>query len=803
MSQTTEEIQEEIAAENRSETIKVQDESNKPNIYFAICGEPPLPWLSRKIVGSHAIFDHEIDLWIFETKEEVEEVIKNNPKTCSELIVGRHPSKIMDTHLHGTKNQKKALAFRCSVEIKKKEHKKDEEKFDLDCHKAGICKSVLSKNIAEEFPEHKNLFQKLKDRSLKLEIIKKELEELETKCNETESNVNQQKIKEEKYHWSEVKIPFGFEINDKGVWSVTGKKKKNTNKGDQDKTPLKEGEDEECETTKIKICDPIWVAGRSRDFVGSNSGIIVHWIDMDGIKRETCIERSKLHKQGSPVAEELAHNNLSIVYGKEKELSRYLLEFTTDKTYRAVKSLGWLENPTGELLYVSKTHTFRNANKNIDEEIVFQPNTISKGPSPVECGGTLKQWKEHVATPCKGNDLPIFLQSQALSGTIIKYADVGSTGTHISGTTSKGKTTVAQTAASTFGCGADPRYAPKLSIIKTWLATANALESLAAQSSDCSLILDEIGQCPGSDLDKIIYNLFGGRGKERLNQQVNHRETRDWVTVVISTGERTLQERLVETNSKAPAGLFVRFIDLHFTDNEGVFTTYHGIDEKTFVDNLKRDCGLYYGTAATAFIQKIVDTYKDAQTLRASIASDCAALSKEISGDLILTQEHARVLKLFSFAALAGIWASKWDIFPYSVEEILSASRNLFVKWHSSNQKQNDDVKCICAIRDYYIKKRDSTFRPRDLHEKDTRRYTDVYGYLTNEGKFYLTKEGLNLALGPLNKLTTKRILYKRGYLLKEENEKRYDSKKSIDGVGSPRVFVFSEKICEFDEELA
>jgi len=82
--------------------------------------------------------------------------------------------------------------------------------------------------------------------------------------------------------------------------------------------------------------------------------------------------------------------------------------------------------------------------------------------------------------------------------------------------------------------------------------------------------------------------------------------------------------------------------------------------------------------------------------------------------------------------------------------------------------------------------------------------HKDVFGYTTAEGKFFLTREGLEQALGTLPKKIALKALFAKEYLLREESPSRNDSKKTIDGIdGAPRVFVISEKICEFDAESA
>jgi len=740
--------------------------------------------------------------WAYASRKDAKIVAARFSKGKRKVSVIPWYNPLINDLWHGTKEEEKLAKKKIALEINQNKNNEKLRRIESDCEASGLHRSWLHTEVIPDdmldkekqaFEKYNSLWNAARDEKDEVELQQHDINLIEEDLKESLSK-SDHKYDDSECHRNGIKIPYGYQLNNFGVWKESAPKKK------KNQDPRGDDEDEN-EPILTKICDPIWVAGRSRDYLGSNSGLIIRWIDMDGITREACIERRKLHTQGNEIAIELAHDNLAIVPGMETELKKYLSGFKPDKTYRAVKSLGWFENPLGDLLYVSKKHTFRNNITSLNEEIIFQPETISTGPSPLECMGTLKQWKENIAIPCRGNAVPIFLQSHALSGLIVKFADTGSNGVHISGNTSKGKTTAAQTSTSTTGCGADPTYAPKLSLIRRWHATANAIESLASQATDSALCLDEIGQCVGSDLDKVIYNLFGGRGKERLTQQSKHKTTRDWCTTVISTGEKSLQERLAETNSKAPAGLFVRFIDIPV---EQVFTDYHGENNKTFIDNLKRNCGQFYGTAASAFIQKIVDTYKSSQELRESIAKGCLSIAMDISGGITLSQEHSRVLKLFCFATLTGIWASEWEIFPYTRDEILDSTKHLFAKWHEGNKKQGEDVRCICAIRDYYLKKRDSAFRPCDLQDRDARRFSDVYGYTTGLGKFYLTKEGLHQALGELPKKPALKALFDKGYLLREENPHRNESKKTIEGIKvTPRVFVISEEICGFDGEIA
>src|SRR3982074_2840528 len=92
--------------------------------------------------------------------------------------------------------------------------------------------------------------------------------------------------------------------------------------------------------------------------------------------------------------------------------------------------------------------------------------------------------------------------------------------------------------------------------------TANALEGAAAIHSDTLLALDELGMIDPREAAAAACQLAAGRGKGRSARDGSLRASMTWRTMVISTGEVRLSDKLVEGKQKARAGQQVRLVDI-------------------------------------------------------------------------------------------------------------------------------------------------------------------------------------------------------------------------------------------------
>ena len=65
--------------------------------------------------------------------------------------------------------------------------------------------------------------------------------------------------------------------------------------------------------------------------------------------------------------------------------------------------------------------------------------------------------------------------------------------------------------------------------MRTWRATANGLEAVAAENSDGLLVLDEISQANAREVDQVVYMLANNAGKARASRAGGARQQINWL----------------------------------------------------------------------------------------------------------------------------------------------------------------------------------------------------------------------------------------------------------------------------------
>ena len=205
----------------------------------------------------------------------------------------------------------------------------------------------------------------------------------------------------------------------------------------------------------MRISGPIWVDGHTRGRLGNGWGHSLKLIDRDGHQHAYAVPESRFHEQSQTLAAELAGEGLMIAPGRERNLLAYLGAFNSKKRIQSVSRLGWLEDADDLLAYVLPNEVISRGNK---EDIEFQPERYSPTSSSLRSAGTLEEWQEKIASKCQGNPLLTFALCAGFAGVLLKFLGLDSGGFHLFGTTSRGKTTALQVAASVFGNGADPAH---------------------------------------------------------------------------------------------------------------------------------------------------------------------------------------------------------------------------------------------------------------------------------------------------------------------------------------------------------
>lgn len=554
------------------------------------------------------------------------------------------------------------------------------------------------------------------------------------------------------------------------------------------------------------IAGPCWVHALTRSSQGTEWGYEIGWIDQDGQEQRMAFPARKLSEPRSPLAADLASLGLKVIPGKERKLMAYLASFNLPPEFRlrSVSQLGWMGEETAGPLFVLPDGTVSLQN---DEDVVFQPEEHSPTLRTMHQSGTLKQWQTFVAKPCQGNHILLFSLCTAFAGSLLKFAGLDSGGFHFYGLSSKGKTTALQVAASVWGCGGDPAVSEH-SYIGRWNTTGNALEATAAAHNDGLLTLDEMGTCDSKDFGKVVYDLFGGKGKSRLNKNSTLQAQRTWRILGLSTGEISVRQKIEEDSGRqAKAGQLVRLADIPIT--AGVIIDTHGLSANEFVNRLKKACNHSYGSAGAEFLRQLVQMEPESSLLRQAIQTEVDQRELDLSHGRELETYQRRVLRRLSTVMVAGVLATRFNIIPCTEEDVAQAVATVRDAWLGDDGNKPEAVRGVEALKEFILR---NPGRFRRIIENGGYRHLDlnipsreIVGYsdgCEKEGGYYLlTPSGFAEACCGHSREGVLGELRARDYLDRDRgrNTKKWD----VPGYNRPRVYAIKKAILDYPDDGA
>lgn len=248
---------------------------------------------------------------------------------------------------------------------------------------------------------------------------------------------------------------------------------------------------------------------------------------------------------------------------------------------------------------------------------------------------------------------------------------IESGGVHLRGDSSTGKTTALRAASSVWG---GTEY------LQRWRATDNGLEALAAQHSDCLLVLDELSQVDPKAAGEAAYMLANGGGKARANRNGGLRDPASWRILFLSSGEAGLSEHMAEAKKKPKAGQEIRLLDIPADAGagHGMFENLHQYaNGAAFSKALTEATSKHYGTAAQPYIEKLVEHHdKVGDWIKKARREFAHAHVDEGAGG----QVHRAALR-FALIGAAGELATKGQITGGQPGEAMQAAVTCYKAW--------------------------------------------------------------------------------------------------------------------------
>jgi putative DNA primase/helicase len=417
------------------------------------------------------------------------------------------------------------------------------------------------------------------------------------------------------------------------------------------------------------ISAPFEILGRVRDPNGEGWARLLRWLDDDGREHTQSISDADLHGDPKTLCALVASRGLKVATGYSRgHLLRYLNEARAESRVTVVSRTGWHEIG-GTNVFVLPDETFGS----VEGETVIVEGAAA---APFEKRGSLAEWQNGVGLLVAGHSRGVFAVSVAFAGPLLGLIGLEGGGFHFYGQSSRGKSTLVEAAASVWGKGAIPGF------VRPWRTTANALEGAAAIHSDTLLVLDELGMIDPREAAAAAYQLAAGSGKGRSGRDGSLRTSMSWRTMVISTGEICLSDKLVEGRQKARAGQQVRLIDISADARAGfgVFDHVGGSgDSQSLADNLKTAARSNYGTAGPQFVGRVLAADIEPTAIIAMVEGFRTKHVPQVADGQVL-----RVCDRFGLVAAAGELARAFGIVPWKEGEAIAAAGKCFNDWLDS-----------------------------------------------------------------------------------------------------------------------
>ncbi len=412
-----------------------------------------------------------------------------------------------------------------------------------------------------------------------------------------------------------------------------------------------------------RISDAIEILARTRTPDNKDWGLLVKFRDPDGRIKKVILRMRDFNGDAMQVTGVLLGEGLHIEPQGRKHLIEFLQTAQVKKHARVSERCGW-HGEADEMIYLFHDDYLGASSEewlcsNPPEEPIFKQR------------GSLSQWQEKVSGLCAGNSRLVFAVSAAFGSALIHLVNGENIGIHFRGGSSSGKTTALCVASSVAG-GAD--------YMLQWRGTDNSLETIASQHTDTVLVLDELKQLDPKVVNEVCYMLGNGTGKNRNKADGGNRKLIKWRTLLLSSGEISLQQHANEAGKRVHTGAEIRLSDVGADAGAGMgaFENIHGYElPSKFAETLNANAARYYGVAFVEFIKHLITAREEVIPMlkECEAAFTKATLTEQASG------QARRVASRFSLIAAGGELATRMGITGWVPGEAMRASIVCFEAW--------------------------------------------------------------------------------------------------------------------------
>lgn len=540
------------------------------------------------------------------------------------------------------------------------------------------------------------------------------------------------------------------------------------------------------------VCSPLRVIGFGKDANDRAWSLLLEVKTPDGIWQQVPIEK-RLLAEPRVVQAELLDRGL-LIY-KHSDFQNLLAGINPAARFRLTDHVGW--NDGAYLLQPGQIFGSTETPLLLKAEATARHNYTESG--------NLSDWHDQIGQYCVGNSRLTLGVCVALAGPLLHLLGQENGGVHLVGPSSIGKTTVLRVGASVWGMPS--------SIIKTWRATSNGLESVAESLNDNVLFIDEMNQATPAEAGSTVYMLGNGTGKTRSTTRGTLGRVKSWRLVYVSTGEIPLAEHLNSAGQQVRAGMEVRLLNIpaNAGQERGIFEELHQFSSGAELSmHLNAASNEANGTLGTAWLHYLVENAPNSDFIAtAKRRMEEIALSLCSAGNEGQVHRAAQRLALF---ALAGELAAASGLTGWESGWACQAAKICFDAWlaERGGESSGEDLQAFRQVQRYLERYGQVRFQrigvwlgDDTIEERQT--VVDRAGYVRRTDS-----ENFQFEIFPgvfeeqicagINCKVALAALDRRGYILKQGSSSGYKSSVRIPGLaGIQRLYRISGNIIAAD----
>jgi hypothetical protein len=432
-----------------------------------------------------------------------------------------------------------------------------------------------------------------------------------------------------------------------------------------------------------RICSPMRFVASAASAEGEGWTLNAVFVDPAGNLHSVPIHRRDLAGDPAVVVAPLLDRGLGMGLGGAKEIHRMLTQIKPPKHVISVDRAGWVPGRSAFALPTGRVVGPDAAGVMLSRQLPDMKRRMARK-------GSLEGWQQNVAALARLNTRALLPVCTALSSPLLSLLGQSGSIVHLTGQSSKGKTSAQRLGSTVWGDPADGGFIAK------WRATDNGLEGRLAASNDTGMILDEIRHAEPHAVERMVWMLAGGEGKQRAARSGEARATQQFRCDALSSGEVALDIYLRGNSRQGSAGgsvgHLVRMVSVPALppNGHGVFEHLHGeVDGAAFVKRLERAMVADHGWAGPAFVEWLAGRLKDAGDAGAAFVqeefdrayADILAAAGRAWPGVPVGDQARRALITFARLAAAGELAGQAGILPVLDGEPTAAAAACFLAW--------------------------------------------------------------------------------------------------------------------------